>query len=294
MMTDTVAQGRIVTETDVICIRTLIEQNPAWNRNQIAQCLVRQWNWRTASGHLKDMATRNLLVQLNERGLITLPPRRRLAARRRAPAAGLTDIPMPPPMTDSLSALVPLQIEIMNTGHPERAAFSRTLARFHYLGYRGCVGESMFYRVRDRTGRDLACVLFSAAAWKTQSRDTFIGWDHATRSRRLAFVTNNTRFLILPWVHVPHLASHLLGLLLRRLSSDWQAKYRHSVYLVETFVEQDRFKGTCYRAANWICVGQTKGRTRNDRYTTLHVPIKDIYLYPLTTDFREKLCHANA
>jgi hypothetical protein len=152
----------------------------------------------------------------------------------------------------------------------------------------------MFYLVRDRSGRDLACILFSAAAWKTQPRDTFIGWDPATRSRHLAFVTNNTRFLILPWVHVPHLASHLLGRLLRRLNNDWLVKYNHPVHLIETFVERDRFKGTCYRAANWICVGQTKGRTRNDRYTTLKVPIKDIYLYPLITDFREKLCHVDA
>lgn len=293
-MADAVTQGRIVREPDVICIRRIIEQNPTWNRNQIAQCLVRQWNWRTANGHLKDMATRNLLVQLSERGWITLPPRRRLAAKRRAFPAELKDIHVPPLMTEPLATLMPLQIEILNTGHADHAAFSRALARFHYLGYRGCVGENIFYQVRDRTGRDLACVLFSAAAWKTHPRDTFIGWDPATRSRRLAFVTNNTRFLILPWVHVPHLASHLLGSLVRRLSSDWQAKYHHPVYLVETFVEHDRFKGISYRAANWICVGQTKGRTRNDRYTRLRVPIKDIYLYPLIPDFREKLCHADA
>lgn len=293
-MTETVTQGRLIHEADIRCIRSLIEQNPSWNRNQIAQCLVRQWNWRTANGHLKDMATRNLLVQLDKRGLITLPPRRRLAAKRRAPIAELQDIVAPPPITEPLATLQPLQIEILNKGEADHAAFSRVLARFHYLGYRGSVGENMFYRVRDRRGRDLACVLFSAAAWKTQPRDTFIGWDALTRSRHLAFVTNNTRFLILPWVHVPHLASHLLGLLVRRLSSDWETKYNHSLHLVETFVERDRFKGTCYRAANWICVGQTKGRTRNDRYTTLQVSIKDIYLYALTPNFREKLSHALA
>lgn len=293
MMVDTAgAQGRRVNEADLTQIRSLIESNPTWNRNQIAQSLVRWWDWRSANGHLKDMATRNFLVQLDRRGLITLPPRRRLAAKRHTPPAELKNIFVQSPIIEPLATLMPLQIEIMNTGHADHEAFSRTLARFHYLGYRGCVGENMFYRVRDRTGRDLACVLFSAAAWKTHPRDSFIGWDPATRARHLAFVTNNTRFLILPWIHVPHLASHLLGILVRRLSSDWQEKYNHPVYLVETFVERDRFKGTCYRAANWVCVGQTQGRSRNDRYSTLNVPIKDIYLYPLTPHFREKLCHA--
>jgi hypothetical protein len=289
-----VTQGRTLSQIDIEHIRDLLGENPQWSRYRLSKVLSQEWDWRTANGQLKDMATRNLLVQLDKRGMITLPARRCEAIKRRGQPSGFKNVLAPPPITESLAALMPLNIELMTMGSPDHATFSRYLARYHYLGYRGCVGENMFYLVRDRTGRDLACVLFSAAAWKTQPRDTFIGWDHIMRSRHLAFVTNNTRFLILPWVHVPHLASHLLGRLLRRLNNDWCVKYNHPVHLIETFVERNRFKGTCYRAANWVCVGQTKGRSRNDRYSTLKVPIKDIYLYPLTTDFREKLCHANA
>jgi hypothetical protein len=149
----------------------------------------------------------------------------------------------------------------------------------------------MAYLVRDCHGRDLACVLFGAAAWKTRPRDAWIGWDDATRARRLLYVANNSRFLILPWVRVPHLASHVLACVLRRLSADWQAKYGHPIHLVETFVDRSRFKGTCYRAANWILAGQTQGRGRQDRDHVLRVPVKDVYLYPLTRDFRSRLCH---
>ena len=151
----------------------------------------------------------------------------------------------------------------------------------------------MKYLVRDRHGRDLACLLFGSAAWKTKPRDQFIGWSHEARARNLLWITNNTRFLILPWVRVPHLASHVLGRIIRRLRTDWQVKYGHPVHLVETFVERDRFVGTCYKAANWICVGSTKGRSRQDRYNTLVLPVKDIYLYPLIAHFREALSNEN-
>jgi len=147
----------------------------------------------------------------------------------------------------------------------------------------------MKYMVFDKEGRPLACLLFGSAAWKTAPRDDFIGWDADTRRRNLRFLTNNMRFLILPWIKVPHLASHILGRVARGISSDWIKKYNHPIYMLETFVEKERFRGTCYRAANWIYVGQTKGRSRNDRYSTLKVPIKDIYLYPLTKRFREIL-----
>jgi hypothetical protein len=146
---------------------------------------------------------------------------------------------------------------------------------------------------RDRHGRDVACLLFGASAWKASSRDRFIGWNDDIRAKHLNWTTNNTRFLILPWVAVPHLASHLLARTLRRLSADWQVKYGHPIHLVETFVDRSRFKGTCYRAANWILVGQTQGRSRQDRDRTLQVPVKDVYLYPLTSGFREALCQAD-
>jgi len=138
--------------------------------------------------------------------------------------------------------------------------------------------------------RPVACLLFGSAAWKCADRDRFLGWDRATRERNLQRLTNNTRFLILPWVRVPHLASHVLALVARRIRADWQSKYGHPVHALETFVDRSRFKGTCYRAANWVRLGATQGRTRNDRQHRIQAPVKDIYPYPLIPDFRKELC----
>jgi hypothetical protein len=281
-------QGRDLGERDVVQIRDLLSAHPQWSRNQLDIELARTWNWRTASGQLKTMAAHSLLLKLEQRGWITLPPRRRLASRR-LPIT--SELPLQERVDGSITAglheLAPLTLDLVAAGHPD---FSRYLARHHYLGYRGPVGENLGYLARDRQGRDVACLLFGAAAWKAAPRDRFIGWSDDARAKRVNWITNNTRFLVLPWVRVPHLASHLLALALRRLSADWQAKYGHPVYLVETFVDRSRFKGTCYRAANWTCVGQTQGRSRQDHDRTLSVPVKDIHLYPLVPDFRERLC----
>jgi hypothetical protein len=162
--------------------------------------------------------------------------------------------------------------------------------RYHYLGCRGHVGEHIKYIVFDRHNRPLACMLFGSAAWKTKARDFFIGWSPSVRQVNLKLMTNNTRFLILPWVVVPNLASFILGACLRRLSDDWQYRYGHNLVLVETFVDRSRFAGTCYLSANWIKIGNTCGRSRQDRYKRLTVPIKDLYIYPLADDFRQQLC----
>lgn len=284
-------QGRDLCGQDLAQIRELIGDHPDWSRNRISIELAQTWNWRTPAGQLKNMAAFSLLLKLEQRGWINLPPRRQKASIRlpRAP-----ELPFVENATSSITAdiqeLTPLVWEIVVANHP---AFSRHLREHHYLGYLGPVGENIAYLVRDRSGRDLACILFGAAAWKVAARDRFIGWNQDLRERHLHLLTNNTRFLILPWVRVPHLASHLLGHVLRRLNNDWSAKYGHPIHLVETFVDRDRFKGTCYRAANWICGGQTKGRSRQDRERTIRVPVKDIYLYPLTPRFREKLCHVD-
>lgn len=147
----------------------------------------------------------------------------------------------------------------------------------------------MKYMIFDKEGMPLSCLLFGSAAWKIAARDEFIGWNADTRKTNLNLLTNNMRFLILPWVKVPHLASHILGRVARRIRKDWMDRYSHSIYMLETFVERERFRGICYQAANWIYVGQTKGYSRSDRYTTLKVPIKDIYLLPLVKKFREAL-----
>jgi hypothetical protein len=160
---------------------------------------------------------------------------------------------------------------------------------YHYLGCHGHVGEHIKYIVFDRYKRPLACLLFGSAAWKTAARDQFIGWNSSTRQANLTMMTNNTRFLILPWVKVANLASFILGACLRGLRDDWQKRYGHDLCLVETFVDRSRFAGICYRAANWMRIGKTRGRSRQDRYGRLKVAVKDLYVYPLRADFKQRL-----
>jgi len=177
-------------------------------------------------------------------------------------------------------------------GTPEAKRFDAYLQCYHYLGLR-VVGQNMKYLVRDKQGRDLACLLFGAAAWRAGARDQFVGWDQTQRAAALHCLANNTRYLILPWVKVTGLASHLLSQVARRLSQDWQHKYGHPIYLLESFVERGRFRGTCYRAANWRCVGQTQGRGRQGASPMKRTePAKDIYLYALTRHFRRHLLAA--
>jgi hypothetical protein len=196
------------------------------------------------------------------------------------------------PIQGPLANLRPLQLrEVSAEFLADRGLFEALLHQFHYLSYRSPVGENLQYLVRERSGRPVACVLFGAAAWQCADRDQHIGWDAATRAARLHLLANNTRFLVMPWIQSPGLASHVLGLVLRRVGTDWQHKYGHPLYLLETFVDRGRFAGTCYRAANWIRVGQTKGRTRQDAPDGEHyqVPIKDIYLFALHRRFAQRL-----
>jgi hypothetical protein len=269
-------------------IRRLIGEHPGWSRRRISEALATQWDWRNGAGRLKDMAARSLLLKLAERGLVSLPPRRRapthrMGCRRVEPWRWEAA-----PLEGAWSTVGPVQVREVS-GEPEgRALVACALSRFHYLGHGGTVGENLQYLV-SAGDRPLACLLFGSAAWKCRDRDRFIGWQTQARERHLGQITNNTRFLILPWVRVRHLASWTLGQVTRRLSGDWQAKYGHGIALVETFVERERFVGTSYRAANWRKVGATTGRTRQDRDRSLAAPVKDIYLYPLRRDFREVL-----
>ncbi len=294
MNEELVVQGRRLTPVDLEQIRDLIGSHPEWSRRRLSEELTAAWDWRNGAGRLKDMATRSLLVKLEARGLIRLPEKRRQAFNRmirpRATQACLWDRWNRSPLTGSLAEIDPLSIREVSGERASRAEFAAALAEFHYLGYGGPVGENLQYTVTGRDGRLLACLLFGAAAWKCRARDEFIGWTHEQRAASLSLIANNSRFLILPFVQVPHLASWALGAALRRLSADWEGKYGHPVALAETFVDRSRFRGTCYRAANWIHQGATTGRTRQDRYTTLKVPVKDVYLYPLRSDFRSLLC----
>ncbi len=290
MTQDMVIQGRHITADELGLIRGLMAVHCDWGRTRLSEELCRLWDWRNAQGRIKDMAARTLLLKLERRGLIKLPARQRPSSNefrnRRVPLVDHVS----KPICGSLDDLRPLSISIVAPGSPDVRLFKSLLAQYHYLGHRNTVGENLRYLVRDRHGRPVACSLFGSAAWKCADRDAFLGWEPAARERNLQWLTNNTRFLVLPWVEVPHLASHVLGLIARRICGDWQAKYGHPVHALETFVDRSRFRGTCYRAANWLRLGATQGRTRNDRNRSIQTAIKDVYLYPLTPHFRQELC----
>jgi hypothetical protein len=284
-----IVQGRAVQETDLGQIRQLIAANPQWSRWRLSRALAAAWNWRNPAGQLKDMAARSLLVKLEQRGCIRLPARRRIPTNRMRARVIAPQRWDTRPLVGSLEELGPLEVHEVSSHQQGREMLAAALAEFHYLGYRSSVGENTQYLVTQGGTRVLAGLLFGSAAWKCQDRDRFIGWSVAARERNLPLLTNNQRCLILPWVRVHGLGSWMLGRVLRRLGSDWQAKYGHGITLVETFVERGRFRGTLYQAANWQRIGSTLGRTRQDRYSTLRVPVKDVYVYPLARNFREIL-----
>jgi hypothetical protein len=282
-------QGRSLDACDISWIKSLLDSNPQWNRSRLSRHIAKHWGWTNSAGQLKDIAARTMLRKLEQRDLISLPPRQsgyphsRQSTRNIEPVLHATD-----PVQGPLASLRPVRLRLVEDKH-SRALFAHLLHVYHYLSYSRPVGENLGYLIVDHTERPLGCLLFGAAAWKAAARDEFIGWDATARTRRLPLVANNMRFLILPWVRVPHLASHVLGLSSRELSSHWQKKYGHPIHLLETFVERERFRGTVYAAANWTRVGQTTGRSRNDRERQLQVPVKDVFCYPLHRRFRRLL-----
>ena len=283
-------QGRQIGSADLATIRDLIVTHADWHRTRLSQELCRRWDWVNEQGRLKDIAARALLRKLDGLELIELPAPVRSAnnAFRNRPVALDILEQERAPIEGRLSDLQPIRIQRVASPVGARL-FRGLLQQYHYLDYTGPVGENLQYLIHDRHGRLLGCMLYGAAAWRVADRDRFIGWDGAARKRGLSRIANNMRFLILPWVRIPHLASHLLALIRRRISTDWQEKYGHPILLLETFVEQRRFAGTCYRADNWICVGRTTGRTRNHNSGDPTVPVKSVWLYPLHRRFRGAL-----
>ena len=285
-------QGRSLSGDDLAVVRGLIAQHPEWHRTALSRHLCQLWNWRNGAGRLKDMAARTLLLKLHARGLIELPPPQSRTARPYAQAPPIFQPELlsaaPPLIEGSLQSLQPLRLELAHTLELRRRV-GQLLGQYHYRGFNGPVGENVHYLAHDARGREVAVIVFGAAAWKVAVRDEFIGWSVAQRQGQLASLANQQRFLILPWVRVPHLASHLLALTTRRLSTDWQDRYGHPIWLVETFVEQERFAGTAYQAAGWLGLGTTTGRTRQDRQRTLQSPIKSVWVKPLHSHFRKHL-----
>jgi Domain of unknown function (DUF4338) len=281
-------RGRRISAEDIIFIRQLIAEHPRLSRRRLSKKLCEAWQWRQTNGALRDMVCRGLLLMLHRAGEIELPPVRYTPpnplAKREPPAAMLVDTT---PIHSSLSQLQPIEFQpVRHT--PEEALFNSLMEHHHYLGYEQPVGEHLKY-VAWAHGRPIACLAWSSAPRHLRSRDRFIGWSAEARRHNLRFVAYNTRFLILPWVEVPHLASHLLARMAKRVSQDWERLYHHPIYFVETFVDPERFRGTCYRAANWILLGRTTGRGNNDHTNRVNRSIKQVLGYPLTPRFRELL-----
>jgi hypothetical protein len=281
-------RGREISSEEVAFIRRLIAEHPALSRRALSQKLCDAWHWQQANGAPRDMICRGLLLLLHRAGAIQLPPVRYTPpnplARRTRPAMMLLDTT---PVQGPLSQLQPIEFQqVRRTA--EEPLFNSLMESHHYLGYEQPVGEHLKYLVWAQE-RPIAALAWSSAPRHLASRDRFIGWSGEARRRNIRFIAYNTRFLILPWVQVPHLASYILGRIVRWLSEDWQALYGHPIYFLETFVDPERFRGTCYRAANWLWLGRTTGRGKDDQTGRPNRSIKEVLGYPLTRRFRELL-----
>jgi len=282
-------RGRLIRETDVRFLRDLIAQHPTLSRRQLSVKVCAAWQWVQPNGQWRDMVCRGLMLALHRAGHITLPAKRRappnnaLAHRRVAAGASYDTTPL----TGTVAALGPLSIRLVRRTDDE-ALFAQLLHGHHYLGYSRPVGEHLKYLVLAGE-RPVACLAWSSAPLQLDLRDRFVGAPRAAYRHNLHQIAYNSRYLILPWVQVPHLASHLLGRVARRISADWQARYHHPIQLLESFVDIERFRGTCYRAANWILLGRSKGRGTKSKYGQPDCSIKELWVYPLGKNFRQRL-----
>lgn len=281
-------RGRSVIRPEVEQIRALISDEPKSSRRALSLRLCDLWNWRQENGAPRDMVCRGMLLALHRAGHITLPPAQwrphRPPRRHVARAIGAIDVA---PVACDLKALGDIEIRQVRRTSDE-AVVEHLVAQYHYLGYARPVGEHLKYLVSAR-GHPIACFCWSSAPRHLGPRDRHIGWSPAARKANIRFVAYQTRFLILPWVQVPHLASHLLGRMSRQLSADWEKVYAHPVYFTETFVDPERFRGTCYRAANWIDLGLTTGRGKDAPTHRATRPLKRLFGLSLVKDFRQRL-----
>jgi Domain of unknown function (DUF4338) len=281
-------RGRAVTAEDILFIRAFIAAHPDASRRRLSAILCEAWQWKQANGALCDMICRGLLLMLHRAGEIELPAVRQTSlnpfVRRERPQPPLIDRT---PVSGSLSQLGPIELtQVRRTA--QELLFNSLIEHHHYLGYEQPVGEHLKYLVWAQ-GRPIACMAWSSAPRHLGSRDRYIGWSAEARRRNIRFIAYNTRFLILPWIKVPHLASHILGRVTSTLPGDWERMYSHPVYFAETFIDPGRFRGTCYRAANWVLMGRTTGRGKASNSYTPNRSIKEILGLALTRRFRELL-----
>ena len=281
-------RGRTIHDTDVVFIRELIAAHPTASRRVLSTKLCEAWDWVQPNGALRDMVCRGLMLELHRRGRIELPPVRKVppnnVVRRATPRRVEIDTT---PIRGSLGELRPLEFRQVRWT-AEASLFAALIEEHHYLGYTRPVGEHLKYIIYSGS-RPVACFAWSSAPRHLGPRDRHIGWSAEARRRNIRGVAYNTRYLILPWVEVRHLASHLLARMVRRLSADWEHLYGHPIYFAETFVDPERFAGTCYRAANWTVLGRTTGRGKDDLTHRQNRSLKDVLGYPLLGEFRRRL-----
>jgi Domain of unknown function (DUF4338) len=281
-------RGRNISQQDVDFIRQLIALHPEASRRALSAKLCEAWNWRQTNGALRDMVCRGLLLMLHRAGEIELPPVRQTSTNplveRRRPAPILIDRT---PIASRLDQLQPLQFQQVRRT-PEEGLFNSLMEEHHYLGYEQGVGEQLKFLVWAQD-RPMACLAWSSAPRHLGSRDRYIGWNAEARRSNIRFLAYNSRFLLLPWVQVQNLASHILSRMALRISAEWELVYGHGIYFLETFVDPERFRGTCYRAANWIVLGTTTGRGKNDHTNRPNRSIKQVLGYPVDRRFRQLL-----
>ncbi len=281
-------QGRVATTDDIEFIKRLIAENPVDSRRALSKKLCKAWKWVQPNGALRDMVCRGFLLQLHRAGYIKLPskkftPNNPLANRKSPPKIKIDQAPI----RTTLSKIKPLEIRQVRRTSVEKL-FNSLISQHHYLGYCHPVGEQLKYTVFSK-GRPIACMAWSSAPRHIGCRDRFIGWSTDIRKKNLHFIAYNSRFLILPWVRISCLASHLLSKMARVLPVAWERAYNHPIYFLETFVDTERFKGTCYKAANWVYLGNTTGRGKSDQTHKANRSIKAVWGYPLSMDFRDVL-----
>ncbi len=281
--------GRAFTAQEIYWIRNLIASEPKRNRLGLSRLVCDQFQWLRPDGRLKDMSCRVAMLRMHRDNLICLPPPQKKNGNGRirpklSPASDpQKSISLP---VGQLGKLLLRQV----SAQKDSSLWNELIERYHYLGHKPLPGAQIKYLVFSSSGTLLAALGFGAAAWKVAPRDHFIGWSPQQRERNLHLIVNNARFLILPWIISRNLASHILSIAAKQLPFDWQKRYNYQPVLLETFVQKDRFKGTCYRAANWKLLGQTQGRGKLDRYNKYSLPIKDIFVYSLNKSFRKILC----
>ena len=281
--------GRNFTTEEMALLRALIATSPPPNRHALSRQFCRRIGWFKPNGGLKDMMARVTMLAMHNDGLIVLPPPKWPRPPRRPMVFGPdTEPPLFPPPT-TLDEVRPLTVQPVVRYTREGKRWNEFIARYHYLGYKTLVGAQMRYAVYDRDGGPLAMLGFSTAAWKLAPRDKFIGWAPQLREKNIPFVVDNPRFLILPWIKIPNLGSHILAIIRRRLPDDWTERYNTTPVLIETFVETPRYTGAVYRASGWLHVGTTQGRGRYDRDKLFDKPRKDVWLRPLRTDWKRTL-----